>query len=334
MILKRLIEKETLSAPTAYELIHDIADGRYSDEQLAGIMVALQTRNLLPDEVAGFQKALLELALKPQIDGSNAIDLCGTGGDGKDTFNISTATSFVLASMGYKVIKHGNYGVSSICGSSNVLEALGIQFTTNNRDLNEQLEKHNLVFLHAPLFHPVMKKVAPIRKSLGVPTFFNIMGPLVNPVQPAYQLSGTFNLSVARIYHTVLQPLRKNYSVIYGLDGYDEISLTGETRVFSAANDELFTPELLGLDRIHSNELAGGKTIQEAARIVKAILQGQGSEAQTRVVAASTAHAIRVFDPSINLHDAYHDAYQTIRKGIPYKQLQKLASNLTLNLEH
>jgi anthranilate phosphoribosyltransferase len=326
MILKRLIEKEVLTAATAHEMIHDMAEGGYSDAQLAGIMVALQTRNLLPEEVIGFQKALLELAILPELDGADAIDLCGTGGDGKDTFNISTSTAFVLASMGYKVIKHGNYGVSSICGSSNVLEALGIRFSNHSGDLQQQLSKHNLVFLHAPLFHPVMKKVAPIRKALGVPTFFNIMGPLVNPVQPDYQLSGTFNLSVARIYHTVLKPTRKNYRVIFGLDGYDEVSLTSDTRIFSAANDELFHPGNLRIEPLQPLDLAGGSSIEDAAVILANILQGKGSEAQTQVVAASTAQAIRVFDPNVHLLDAYHDAYQTIRKGIPFQIFHKLTN--------
>lgn len=311
--LNRLITQETLSEQEAYEMFIGINEDRFSDAEITGLMVALQTRNITLDEIAGFKKALVELAIKPDLNPANAIDLCGTGGDGKNTFNISTTTSFVLGAMGYKVIKHGNYGVSSMCGSSNVLEELGYVFTSDSAKLTKSLNEFNLVFLHAPLFHPVMKKVAPIRKSLGIPTFFNIMGPLVNPVQPDFQLTGTFNLSVARMYHNVLNSCRKNYKVVYTMDGYDEISLTGDTRIFAPENDELFHPQDLGLKKLLKHQLYGGDTPAESAQIMRSILGGKGTDEQRMVVASNTAHAIQVMNKNVNLLETFHQVDEFLK---------------------
>jgi len=313
--LNRLIAQETLSAQEAYELFLGINEDQFSDAEITGLMVALQTRNITLDEIAGFKKALVELAIKPDLNPTNAIDLCGTGGDGKNTFNISTTTSFVLGAMGYKVIKHGNYGVSSMCGSSYVLEELGYTFTNDNAQLKKSLRDFNLVFLHAPLFHPVMKKVAPIRKALGIPTFFNIMGPLVNPVQPDFQLTGTFNLAVARMYHHVLKACRKNYKVVFTMDGYDEISLTGDTRIFAPENDELFHPVQMGLQKLQQHQIYGGNSPAESAQIMRSILAGKGTTQQRLVVASNTAHAIQVMHKDRGLLESFHQVNEFLKTG-------------------
>ena len=322
-ILKQLIEHRSLRQEQAKEIILGIGEGVYADPEILGLMVALQTRTLTLPEIKGFREALLELSIKPDLDGTNAIDLCGTGGDGKNTFNISTTTAFVLASMGYKVIKHGNYGVSSLCGSSNVLEALGIQFTADGNLLKEQLNATNLCFLHAPLFHPVMKKVAPLRKGLGIPTFFNIMGPLVNPIQPDYQLTGTFNLNIARLYHHVLHSKRENYHVIYSLDGYDEISLTGDTRVFGKYEDYIFNAQQLNLTHLNEVDLFGGTNTQEAGDMLTNILKGKGTHAQHLVVASNTAHAIHLFDPKLEVKELFRTVLQHIESGKSFQHFKQ-----------
>jgi len=313
--LTQLIQHRSLTKSQAKEIILGIGNDEFSDHEIVGLMVSLQTRSLTLDEIQGFREALLELAVTPEIDASNAIDLCGTGGDGKNTFNISTTTSFVLASMGHQVVKHGNYGVSSMCGSSNVLEQLGVKFSNDSDDLNRQKEQFNLCFLHAPLFHPVMKKVAPLRKSLGIPTFFNIMGPLVNPVQPAYQLTGTFSLELARIYHHVISPHRKNYSVLHSMDGYDEISLTGDTRVFSKLNDTILNARTVEVEQINSREIHGGNSTEEAGQILTRILKGEGTTAQNHVVALNTAQGIITLHSNQNLHEAFQSALSHIKSG-------------------
>jgi anthranilate phosphoribosyltransferase len=313
--LTQLIQHRSLTKSQAKEIILGIGNNEFSDHEIIGLMVSLQTRSLTLDEIQGFREALLELAITPSIDASNAIDLCGTGGDGKNTFNISTTTSFVLASMGHQVVKHGNYGVSSMCGSSNVLEHLGVKFSNDSDDLNEQKKKFNLCFLHAPLFHPVMKKVAPLRKSLGIPTFFNIMGPLVNPVQPAYQLTGTFSLELARIYHHVISPHRKNYAVLYSMDGYDEISLTGDTRVFSKMDDTILNASTVEVEQINAQEIHGGDSTEEAGEILMQILKGKGTNAQNHVVALNTAQGLITLHPSKNINEAFQKALSHIKSG-------------------
>lgn len=313
--LTKLVAQQPLTEEEAHGMLMEINHDELSDAQVTGLMVALQTRNITLPEIAGFKRALIALSIKPELDSTGAIDLCGTGGDGKNTFNISTTTSFVLGAMGYKVIKHGNYGVSSLCGSSNVLEELGYNFSSDSDRLQKSLIDFNLTFLHAPLFHPIMKKVAPMRKSLGIPTFFNIMGPLVNPVQPDYQLTGTFNLAVARMYHHVLKTCRKNYKVVFTLDGYDEISLTGDTRIFAHGRDELFHPRQINLKQLRKMDVYGGKSPQEAAQIIRAILGGRGSEEQRSVVASNTAHAIQIMDNEKPLIEIYRNVEDFLRTG-------------------
>jgi anthranilate phosphoribosyltransferase len=322
-VLNNLVQRQTLSKSEAEEIIYAIVNGKLSSEHITGLMVAMQARGITLDEIAGFRKALLNLAIVPDIDATNAIDLCGTGGDGKNTFNISTTTAFVLASMGYKVIKHGNYGVSSMCGSSTVLEAMGVTFTNDSKQLEEELTAFNLCFLHAPLFHPALKEVAQMRKGLGIPTFFNIMGPLVNPVQPDYQLTGTFSLNIARMYHHLLQNCRKNYKIIFTMDGYDEISLTDDTRIFGKQEDAIFHPSQLHLKTLTAESLAAGVTIEEAVQIVQSILQGKGTAAQHRVVCSNSAHAIQTIVPSRKLDELFQEVDDHLKSGKPYELVTK-----------
>ena len=327
--IKNVLNKATLSEREAYNSLLRIASGDLPDEQIVAFMIALQSRPIAVEEVKGFRKALLELAVPVKLDGTNAIDLCGTGGDGKNTFNVSTTSAFVLASMGYRVIKHGNYGVSSLCGSSNVLAELGVEFSNDSNVLQKQLDEFNLCFLHAPLFHPVMKQVAPLRKNLGIPTFFNIMGPLVNPAQPDYQLTGVFNMGVARVYHHTLRDHRKNYGVVYGLDGYDEITLTGDARVFSNTEDEIINAERLGIQRVDPKSIYGGDTPAEAAKILSNILKGKGTVEQHHVVAVNCAKAINIMDGT-DLKEAFEKALAHIESGEAIKTLEKLTHQKTI----
>ncbi len=314
-LLNKIIEHEALSFKEAQQIIYAIADERINENQLTAIIVGLQMRGLNIDEIKGFRRALLDLSIPVDLDGSNAIDLCGTGGDGKNTFNISTTSSFVLAAMNYKVIKHGNYGVSSTCGSSNVLEHLGVTFTNNSSELNTQLKRQNICFLHAPLFHPTLKKVGPIRKNLGIRTFFNSLGPLVNPVQPAYQLTGTYNLELARIYQFILNEERNEFRIVHAMDGYDELTLTEHTRVLGGDTDFLVHANLFGANPLLPTSIYAGKSVADSAEILKNILNGKGTLAQNQVVAANVALALQCFQPKTSLIDLFHESLEFIFSG-------------------
>ena len=313
--LNKIIERQPLSFIEAKAIIYAIAEGTVNDAQIVAMLVGLQMRGLQLEEIKGFREALLELCLPVDLDASNAIDLCGTGGDGKNSFNISTTTSFVLAAMGYKVIKHGNYGVSSSCGSSNVVEALGIEFTNDPKKLEKQLEETNICFLHAPLFHPTLMKVGPLRKSLGIRTFFNSLGPLVNPVQPKHQLTGTFNLELAKIYQHILKDERKEYRIVYGMDGYDEFTLTDQTRILGGNVDEYLSASSFNLQAIDPTAIHSGNSVEEAATILKNILKGKGTEAQMNVVAANTALALQCYHPEENVQALFIKALNFIKSG-------------------
>jgi anthranilate phosphoribosyltransferase len=275
-------------------------------------------------ELAGFRQALLELAVKINLSEFNTIDLCGTGGDGKNTFNISTLTSFIVAGTGNKVAKHGNYGVSSVSGSSNMLEYLGYKFTNNEDVLKSQIDKTNICFLHAPLFHPAMKAVGPVRKELGMKTFFNMLGPIVNPSKPQNQFVGVFNLEVARVYNYLLQETTQNYGIVYSIDGYDEISLTSGFKLFTKNNEQLITPEDLGLKRLKQSEIFGGNSVEEAAKIFVSILDGNGSEAQNNAVLTNAAFALRTFDKNKSFENAFDEAKSSLLGLKAKKSLEKL----------
>ncbi len=323
-ILNHLYEYKTLSKEQAKNILIDITEDKYNPAQVASFISVYIMRPIHLEELEGFREALLELKKEVHLDASNAIDLCGTGGDGKDTFNISTISSFVVAGAGYKVIKHGNYGVSSICGSSNVLENLGYQFTTDESRLNQQLEDANICFLHAPLFHSAMKSVAPIRKQLGVKTFFNLLGPLVNPVQPKYQSVGVFNLKVARLYEQILSKINREYQIVHSLDGYDECSLTGDCKLISKKHSKTLHPNKINMPLLKQEELFGGKTIEDAATIFKNVLNNTSTPAQKQAVLVNSALAIQCFDFNKPFEDCIAEAKESIESGKAFTSLKKL----------
>ncbi len=289
--LKHLQQGSTLTSAQAQEVIEYLASGECPEAQIGAYLMAFNMRPVEPVELSGFRQALLKLALPLKFK-QPVLDLCGTGGDGKDTFNISTLTAFVLAGAGIAVAKHGNYSVSSSCGSSNILEAIGVRFSNDQTQLQKQLDQCNLCFLHAPIFHPAMKAVAPARKALGLKTIFNLLGPICNPAQPAHQLSGVATYSMLRLYSQVLRNENLNYAVLHTLDGYDEISLTADCQISSSKGEFVLSPKDFGLRHVHPKELNSGGSLNEKAELFKTILSGQGTAAQQAVVAANAAVAI------------------------------------------
>ena len=322
-ILNRLINHEQLSKEESRQMIINIADGQYTSSQIASFLTVYLMRSISLDELEGFRSALLELCLLINIDEYNTIDLCGTGGDSKDTFNISTLSSFVVAGAGIKVTKHGNYGVSSTCGSSNVLEALGVKFSNKQDFLKRCLDQAGICILHAPLFHPAMKNVAPVRRELGVKTFFNMLGPLVNPVKPKNQLTGVFNLELARLYYYLFQKTDTNFTILYGLDGYDEISLTGPTKAFGKNSESLLMPRDFGVDPVSENAISGGENVDHSTKIFINIIQNKGTIAQQNVVCANAGMAIAT---ALNLSplEGFEKAKETLLSGKAYNVLSKL----------
>jgi anthranilate phosphoribosyltransferase len=292
VILNRLINHETISKDEAKNVLVNISKGEYNPSQIAAFLTVYMMRSITIDELEGFRDALLELCLAIDLSAYNPIDLCGTGGDGKDTFNISTLSSFVTAGAGVYVTKHGNYGVSSSCGSSNVMEHLGIKFSNESDFLEKAIEKTGICVLHAPLFHPAMKNVAPIRKALGVKTFFNMLGPMVNPAFPKNQMVGVFNLELARMYGYLYQNTDKNFTILHALDGYDEISLTGDTKTISNNTEGIIKPADFGLQKLSQKDIYGGATIEASAKIFMDVLEGKGTAAQQNVVCANAGVAI------------------------------------------
>ena len=293
-ILNRLIQHERISKNEAKAVLVNISEGKYNNSQIASFLTVYMMRSISVEELDGFREALLDLCLPVDLSDFETIDLCGTGGDGKDTFNISTLSSFITAGAGVKVAKHGNYGVSSNCGSSNVLEFLGVKFTNEEAALQKAIDKAGICFLHAPLFHPAMKNVGPIRRELGVKTFFNMLGPMVNPSFPQHQLVGVFNLELARMYSYLYQNTDKNFAILHDLAGYDEISLLGQSKIISNKENKIFSPEEIGLPRLEEQDIKGGKTVEESAAIFSKILNGEGTMAQNNVVCANAGLAISV----------------------------------------
>ena len=323
-ILNKLFEQQRLSKSEAKEVLLKIAIEKYNSSQLASFLTVFMMRPISVNELSGFREALLELAVKIDLSEFNTIDLCGTGGDGKNTFNISTLTSFIVAGTGNKVAKHGNYGVSSVSGSSNMLEFLGYKFTNNEEILKRQVDTANICFLHAPLFHPAMKAVSPVRKELGLKTFFNMLGPLVNPSVPQNQLVGVFNLELARLYNYLLQDNTTNYGIVHSLDGYDEISLTSSFKLFTKNNEQNIRPEDIGLRRLKQSEIFGGNTVEESAKIFVDILDGNGSEAQNNVVLVNAAFALKILDKNKSFENAFEEAKASLLELKAKKCLTKL----------
>jgi anthranilate phosphoribosyltransferase len=322
-LLNRLINHETISKDEAKQALFSISNGEYNESQIAAFLTVYMMRSITIEELEGFRDALLELCVAIDLSDYNPIDLCGTGGDGKNTFNISTTSSFVTAGAGVNVAKHGNYGVSSVSGSSNVMESLGIKFSKDEGFLEKCISEAGICVLHAPLFHPAMKNVAPIRKSLAVKTFFNMLGPMVNPAFPKNQLVGVFNLELARMYGYLYQNTDKNFTILHALDGYDEISLTGNTKTISNNSEGMLSPEDFGVEPLKQEEIAGGGSIESSAEIFVNILKGKGTKAQNDVVCANAGMAIAT-TKQISALEGFETARESINSGKALKALEKL----------
>lgn len=322
-ILNRLINQEVLTREEAKDVLVNISNGLYNPSQIASFLTVYMMRSITIDELAGFRDALLRLCIPVDLSAYNTIDLCGTGGDGKDTFNISTLASFVVAGTGTKVAKHGNYGVSSISGSSNVMEQLGIRFSNDTPFLQQCIEEANICILHAPLFHPAMKNVGGIRKELAVKTFFNMLGPMVNPSFPKNQMVGVFNLELARMYAYLYQNTPINFTILNSLDGYDEVSLTGNTKLISNRSEQILKPEDFKVTRLSPDAIKGGNTVAESAQLFLDIISGKGTEAQNNVVFANAAIALSTVNP-VSVSDGFAMAQESLLSGKALKSLQKL----------
>lgn len=328
-ILNQLIEHRTLSKEQAKEVLKKITTGEYNQSQIAAFLTVYLMRSITVDELGGFRDAMLDLCIPVEIAEYDAIDLCGTGGDGKDTFNISTLSSFVVAAAGQHVAKHGNIGVSSICGSSNLLAHFGYQFTSDMGEIKRSLDEAGICFLHAPLFHPAMKNVGPIRKELAVKTFFNMLGPMVNPSRPKKQMIGVFSLELARLYAYLYQNNEIKFSVVHALDGYDEISLTGDFKMISNQGEKVISPKSIGLPKVTASAISGGKTVEESAKIFENILRGKGTEAQNAVVIANSAAALLTADQQLTFQEGIAKAEEALKSGQALKVFKALLTPKT-----
>lgn len=325
-ILNYLFEHKTLSREQAKEVLLNISKSVYNESEIASFITVFLMRSITIDELQGFRDALLELCVRVDLNGHEVIDIVGTGGDGKNTFNISTLGCFIVAGTGNKVAKHGNYGATSVSGSSNVMEQLGYRFKAESDKLKTEIEAANICFLHAPMFHPALKAVGPIRKNLGVRTFFNMLGPMVNPAFPQYQLVGVYNLEMARIYNYLLQQGGGKFTIIHSLDGYDEISLTGDTKVITNKGEQVLTAEALGKRMVNATDIYGGNSVEDAAKIFLKILKGEGTWAQNAVVFANAAMALQCTGKYNSYEECYHAAVESLESGKAYASLQKIIS--------
>ncbi len=314
-LLYRLFEHQYLGREEARVILQNIAEGRYNDAQIASLITVFLMRSISVEELTGFREALLDMRVPIDLAEFKPIDIVGTGGDGKNTFNISTCSCFVVAGAGYNVVKHGNYGATSVSGASNVMEQHGIKFTNNNDQLRRNMEACHITYLHAPLFNPALKAVAPVRKNLGVRSFFNMLGPLVNPAMPAYQLLGVYNLPLLRLYNYTYQESGTRFAVVHSLDGYDEISLTADFKVAMPEKEKIYSPELLGFKRCQEADLDGGSTPEEAARIFDAVLENKATEAQRNCVVINSAFAIQVICPEKSIETCIAEAKESLDSG-------------------
>jgi anthranilate phosphoribosyltransferase len=323
-ILHHLFDHKTLDRQQACNVLTGIGSGRYNEHEVTAFVTVFLMRSITIAELQGFKDALLAMCLPTNLVAYRALDIVGTGGDGKNTFNISTLACFVVAGTGQKVAKHGNYGASTISGSSNVMEQLGYRFKPQVDALERELDAANICFLHAPLFHPALKTVAPMRRNLGMRTFFNMLGPLVNPAQPEFQLVGVYNLEMARIYNYLLQQTAKPFTIIHGLDGYDEISLTNDTKVITREGEKVWSPEQLGKRTVLAADIGGGSSVAEAATIFTNILKGAGTWSQNAVVLANAAMGLQCTGAYASYQHAYQAAVESLDSGRAWQALQKL----------
>ncbi|WP_299767595.1 anthranilate phosphoribosyltransferase [uncultured Dokdonia sp.] len=322
-ILNRLIQHDILSKQESREILVNISEGKYNPSQIASFLTVYMMRSITVEELEGFRDALLDLCLSVDFSDYNTIDLCGTGGDGKDTFNISTLSSFVTAGAGVHVTKHGNYGVSSVSGSSNVMEYLGIKFSNDKDFLKRSMDEVGMCVLHAPLFHPAMKNVAPIRRELGVKTFFNMLGPMVNPAFPKNQLVGVFNLELARMYGYLYQKGTKNFTILHALDGYDEISLTGSTKTITNQTETMLTPSDFGVIAHTQQDIYGGDSVEASAKIFVDVISGKGTTPQNNVVCANAGMAIATVK-GLTPKEGFEQAKESLLSGKAAEKLKKL----------
>ncbi len=327
-LLRRLVAQEELTHNETYEAMLAIARGEYSDVQIAALLTAIQARGVTADELLGFRQALVQTGTPVDLHCDDAIDIVGTGGDGKNTFNISTCTGFVVAGAGYPVAKHGGAAATSVSGASNVLECLGAKFTHNEAQLQRSLHVSGFTYMHAPLFALGMKHVAPVRCQLGTPTAFNLLGPLINPAQPRYQLLGVANLFQLRLYKEVVEKLNLSAALVHTFEGYDEISLTGDFKVLMPGCERVFSPSTLGFAPVRQAEISGGTSVQEAATIFTNVLQGKATEAQTNVVLANAAFAIGIVQRQKSVEECLYEARTSIDSG---KALEALKKYLEIN---
>lgn len=327
-LLKRLFNHEELSREEACQLLQDITADRYNEIQIASLLTVFQMRGIKVEELIGFRNALLSTRIPVDLSAYRPIDIVGTGGDGKNSFNISTCACFIVAGAGYPVAKHGNYGATSISGASNVMECYGIRFTNEQDKLLRSMEKCGMVYMHAPLFNPAMKTVAPVRKAMEVRTLFNLLGPLVNPCLPAYQLLGVADLTQMRLYTNTLQRLGVGFAVVNNLDGYDEISLTDEFKVMTNRYETIYKPSELGFDIVRQEELFGGNTPQEAARIFDNVLHNCATKAQTECVLINASFAIQAMESLKPIEECVAIARESLQSG---KALHTLKKFIELN---
>ena len=327
-ILNHLFEHHTLTKQEAKEILTNIASGgQYTPSQIVAFLTVFNMRSITVEELDGFREAMLELCIPIDLKAYDPMDLCGTGGDGKDTFNVSTLASFVTAAAGIPVTKHGNYGVSSVSGSSNMIEYFGYTFTNEEDQLKRKLEETNICFLHAPLFHPAMKNVGPLRRELKVKTFFNMLGPMVNPAFPKKQIVGVFSLELARLYGYIFQKNSPSFMILHSLDGYDEISLTGACKVISSEGEYLYQPQDFQLQRHTPEALAGGTSVKEAAHIFERVLKNEGTQAQKEVVIANAGVAIKCAKPNQSLEDSLAAAREALESGKALDTFQRFIAN-------
>ena len=326
-LLKDLYNHKIMNKDEAKNALILLTNGTANASQISSFLTVFLMRDINSEELDGFREAMIELSININIDGSELIDLCGTGGDGKDTFNISTVSSFVVAGAGIKVAKHGNYGVSSSCGSSNIISHLGHKFSNDVDTLRYSLEKSNICFLHAPLFHPSLKNISPIRGELGVKTFFNMLGPMVNPIQPKNQLVGVFNSNIFRLYSHIYSKSDKNYCIVHSIDGYDEISLTSPFKLFSNHSDIMLEPKDLNFDNIEPLSLSGGKNIDESLKIFLNVLKNKGKKEQIDSVLANSGLAIYCAKKLSSINDGVDLARESLESGKAYNCLKLFIEN-------